>query len=117
MHVRSPRLSCSGGMIFTFYKARGLKVGSSLVEEDKLELAKNLEEMAKVGVLLCVGKPDVQLQVVMRKLGGRFASRATCSTQHVRGRCCSQTACRACLAWTANAVACPVNWFAFIITG
>ncbi len=39
----------SGGMIFTFYKARGLKVGSSLVEEDKLELAKNLEEMAKVG--------------------------------------------------------------------
>jgi phosphoglycerate kinase len=34
-------------MIFTFYKARGLKVGSSLVEEDKLELAKNLEAMAK----------------------------------------------------------------------
>ncbi|KAJ9532529.1 hypothetical protein QJQ45_010602 [Haematococcus lacustris] len=36
-----------GGMIFTFYKARGLKVGSSLVEDDKMELAKKLEAMAK----------------------------------------------------------------------
>jgi len=36
-----------GGMIFTFYKARGLSVGKSLVEEDKLELAKALEEKAK----------------------------------------------------------------------
>jgi len=36
-----------GGMIFTFYKARGLAVGKSLVEEDKLELAKSLEEKAK----------------------------------------------------------------------
>lgn len=34
-------------MVFTFYKARGLSVGSSLVEEDKLDLAKKLEEMAK----------------------------------------------------------------------
>ena len=48
------RLSCfalqGGGMIFTFYKARGLNVGSSLVEEDKLALAKELEEKAKVGL-------------------------------------------------------------------
>jgi phosphoglycerate kinase len=36
-------------MIFTFYKARGMAVGSSLVEEDKLELAKELEVKAKVG--------------------------------------------------------------------
>ncbi|WP_320675518.1 phosphoglycerate kinase [Prochlorococcus sp. MIT 1300] len=36
-----------GGMIFTFYKARGLSVGKSLVEEDKLDLAKELEEKAK----------------------------------------------------------------------
>ncbi|KGG16742.1 MULTISPECIES: phosphoglycerate kinase [unclassified Prochlorococcus] len=36
-----------GGMIFTFYKARGLTVGKSLVEDDKLELAKSLEEKAK----------------------------------------------------------------------
>jgi len=34
-------------MIFTFYKARGLSVGKSLVEEDKLELAKSLEAKAK----------------------------------------------------------------------
>ena len=34
-------------MIFTFYKARGMGVGSSLVEEDKLDLAKKLEEAAK----------------------------------------------------------------------
>ena len=36
-----------GGMIFTFYKARGLNVGKSLVEEDKLSLAKELEAKAK----------------------------------------------------------------------
>lgn len=34
-------------MIFTFYKARGMSVGSSLVEEDKLDLAKSLEAAAK----------------------------------------------------------------------
>ncbi|MEB3309039.1 MAG: phosphoglycerate kinase [Snowella sp.] len=41
------KLIIGGGMIFTFYKARGLKVGSSLVEDDKLELAKTLEAKAK----------------------------------------------------------------------
>ncbi len=35
-----------GGMIFTFYKARGLDVGKSLIENDKLELAKELEAKA-----------------------------------------------------------------------
>ncbi len=40
-------LLMGGGMIFTFYKARGLNVGKSLVEEDKLELAKTLEAKAK----------------------------------------------------------------------
>jgi phosphoglycerate kinase len=41
------KLILGGGMIFTFYKARGLNVGKSLVEEDKLELAKALEAKAK----------------------------------------------------------------------
>jgi phosphoglycerate kinase len=41
------KLLIGGGMIFTFYKARGLNVGKSLVEEDKLELAKALEIKAK----------------------------------------------------------------------
>ena len=36
-----------GGMVFTFYKARGLSVGNSLVEEDKLALASELEKKAK----------------------------------------------------------------------
>jgi hypothetical protein len=40
-------LLLGGGMIFTFYKAQGLKVGASLVEEDKLELATSLIEKAK----------------------------------------------------------------------
>jgi phosphoglycerate kinase len=39
------KLILGGGMIFTFYKAQGLSVGKSLVEEDKLDLAKSL--MAK----------------------------------------------------------------------
>lgn len=36
-----------GGMIFTFYKAMGLNVGKSLVEEDKIDLAKSLLAEAK----------------------------------------------------------------------
>ncbi|MGD1865811.1 MAG: phosphoglycerate kinase [Phormidesmis sp.] len=41
------KIFIGGGMIFTFYKARGMSVGSSLVEEDKLDLAKKLEAKAK----------------------------------------------------------------------
>jgi phosphoglycerate kinase len=40
------KILIGGGMIFTFYKARGLSVGKSLVEEDKLQLAKELEAKA-----------------------------------------------------------------------
>lgn len=40
-------LLLGGGMIFTFYKAQGLSIGASLVEEDKLELATSLMEKAK----------------------------------------------------------------------
>jgi phosphoglycerate kinase len=40
------KILIGGGMIFTFYKARGLSVGKSLVEEDKLTLAKELEAKA-----------------------------------------------------------------------
>ncbi|MEL6260031.1 MAG: phosphoglycerate kinase [Cyanobacteria bacterium J06626_6] len=41
------KLFIGGGMIFTFYKARGMSVGNSLVEEDKLDLATKLEAKAK----------------------------------------------------------------------
>ncbi|KAJ8510880.1 hypothetical protein OPV22_001314 [Ensete ventricosum] len=40
-------LILGGGMMFTFYKAQGFSVGSSLVEEDKLGLATSLLEKAK----------------------------------------------------------------------
>lgn len=41
-------LLLGGGMMFTFYKAQGYSVGSSLVEEDKLDLATSLMEKAKL---------------------------------------------------------------------
>lgn len=41
------KLLIGGGMIFTFYKARGLSVGKSLVEDEFLDLAKSLEAKAK----------------------------------------------------------------------
>ena len=40
------KLLIGGGMIFTFYKAQGLSVGNSLVEDDKLDLAKSLQAKA-----------------------------------------------------------------------
>nr|AKP17751.1 phosphoglycerate kinase [Auxenochlorella pyrenoidosa] len=41
------KIIIGGGMIFTFYKADGKAVGASLVEEDKLDLAKELVAKAK----------------------------------------------------------------------
>mgnify|MGYP000146661757 CR=1 FL=1 len=68
------KLLLGGGMIFTFYKARGLNVGKSLVEDDKLELARTLEAKAKergVSLLLPTDvvvadnfAPDANSQVV-----------------------------------------------------
>ena len=47
------KLLIGGGMVFTFFKARGLSVGKSLVEDDKLDLAQSLEVKAKTkGVTL-----------------------------------------------------------------
>ena len=40
------KIVIGGGMVFTFLKARGLETGSSLVEEDQLELATKLEKIA-----------------------------------------------------------------------
>eukprot|EP01018_Ginkgo_biloba_P021276 Gb_07034 [translate_table: standard] len=41
-------LLLGGGMVFTFYKAEGFSIGSSLVEDDKLELAASLIQKAKL---------------------------------------------------------------------
>jgi phosphoglycerate kinase len=40
-------LIIGGGMAYTFFKARGYEIGNSLLEADKVELAKSLEEKAK----------------------------------------------------------------------
>jgi phosphoglycerate kinase len=44
---RVDNLIIGGGMAYTFFKALGGNVGSSLVEEDKLDLAKDLIQKAK----------------------------------------------------------------------
>jgi phosphoglycerate kinase len=41
-------LLIGGGMMFTFYKAQGMEIGKSLLEEDKVELAKKILADAKV---------------------------------------------------------------------
>lgn len=40
-------LIIGGGMAYTFFKAQGLEIGKSLLEEEKIELAKELLEKAK----------------------------------------------------------------------
>lgn len=40
-------LLIGGGMAFTFFKAKGIEIGKSLLEEDKVELAKDLMKQAK----------------------------------------------------------------------
>ena len=40
-------LLIGGGMMFTFYKAQGLEIGKSLLEADKVDLAKTIMEQAK----------------------------------------------------------------------
>ncbi|MGB2867144.1 MAG: phosphoglycerate kinase [Bacteroidota bacterium] len=40
-------LLIGGGMMFTFYKAQGMEIGKSLLEEDKIDLAKKILEEAR----------------------------------------------------------------------
>eukprot|EP00608_Synchroma_pusillum_P004687 CAMPEP_0198428240 /NCGR_PEP_ID=MMETSP1452-20131203/6417_1 /TAXON_ID=1181717 /ORGANISM="Synchroma pusillum, Strain CCMP3072" /LENGTH=408 /DNA_ID=CAMNT_0044148631 /DNA_START=89 /DNA_END=1315 /DNA_ORIENTATION=- len=54
-------LILGGGMIFPFLKARGLSVGSSLVEDDQLELARSLEAQAAEKGVQIVLPTDVVL--------------------------------------------------------
>ncbi len=44
---KADKIIVGGGMMFTFLKAKGLNIGNSLCEDDRLELAKDL--MAKAG--------------------------------------------------------------------
>lgn len=43
---KADKILIGGGMTYTFYKAEGKSIGNSLVEEDKVELAKSLIEKA-----------------------------------------------------------------------
>ncbi len=43
---KADKIIIGGGMTYTFYAAKGIKIGNSLVEEDKIDLAKSLLEKA-----------------------------------------------------------------------
>ncbi|MBO0470985.1 phosphoglycerate kinase [Enterococcus sp. DIV0242_7C1] len=43
---KADKILIGGGMTYTFYKAKGMNIGKSLVEEDKVALAKELIEKA-----------------------------------------------------------------------
>ncbi|MBD3355340.1 phosphoglycerate kinase [Candidatus Woesearchaeota archaeon] len=48
------KIMIGGAMMFTFYKAQGLETGKSLVEKDKLKLAKDILKRSKDKIILPV---------------------------------------------------------------
>ena len=52
--VKADKILIGGAMMFTFFKALGKNTGKSLVEEDKVELAKSLLEKANGKIILPV---------------------------------------------------------------
>jgi len=52
-------LLIGGGMIFTFFKAQGMEIGKSLLEEDRVEMAKEVLNKAKDGAFKLVLPEDV----------------------------------------------------------
>jgi len=64
------RLIVGGGMVFTFLRAKGLEVGRSLVEEDRISLAKELLTAAGSKMLLPV---DCQVSSDYDIAAGRVA--------------------------------------------
>jgi phosphoglycerate kinase len=62
------RLLIGGGMAYTFLKAQGLPVGRSLLEEDKIELAKELLASSGAKIMLpvdCMVAENFDLSVAM----------------------------------------------------
>ncbi|HEY8364675.1 MAG TPA: phosphoglycerate kinase [Haloplasmataceae bacterium] len=49
---KADKVLVGGGMMFTFLKAKGLNIGKSLCEEDRIDLAKSLLEKAKGKLIL-----------------------------------------------------------------
>lgn len=69
--AKADKVIVGGGMTYTFYAAKGLKIGNSLVEKDKVELAKSIIEKAGDKLVLPVDnvvakefKNDAESQVV-----------------------------------------------------
>lgn len=52
--VKADKILIGGAMMFTFFKALGINTGKSLVEEDKIDLAKSLLEKANGKIVLPV---------------------------------------------------------------
>jgi len=52
--AKADKIIVGGGMMFTFLKAKGLNIGKSLCEEDRVELAKELMEKAGDKLILPV---------------------------------------------------------------
>ena len=57
---KADRILIGGGMVFTFYKAKGYEIGNSLLEEDKIGLAKEIlsEAGGKLGLPIDVVAAD-----------------------------------------------------------
>ncbi|MFS9065579.1 phosphoglycerate kinase [Streptococcus anginosus] len=55
---KADKVLIGGGMTYTFYKAQGIEIGSSLVEEDKLDIAKALLEKANGKLILPVDSKE-----------------------------------------------------------
>jgi phosphoglycerate kinase len=67
------KILLGGGMIFTFYRAQGIDVGSSIVEEDKIELAREILALAEEKGVKLVLPTDVVV-------ADRFAADAASKT-------------------------------------
>ena len=52
MIQKADKIIIGGGMAYTFFKAQGLAIGNSLVEEDKIPLAKSFLEKGKDKIIL-----------------------------------------------------------------
>jgi len=55
---KADKVLIGGGMTYTFYKAQGIEIGNSLVEEDKLDVAKSLLEKSNGKLILPVDSKE-----------------------------------------------------------
>ena len=55
---KADKVLIGGGMTYTFFKAQGIEIGNSLVEEDKLDIAKALLEKANGKLILPVDSKE-----------------------------------------------------------